>query len=99
MILNDPVVRDELMGDMDKAIKLLSTSVGIKPSSQSSTEIVLEGGLVAAILQTSKGKKLMSRTFELLEPEKRWALIPVILARVLQANPEEQSAEDKEVSL
>ena len=85
------------MADMDKAIKLLSSSVGIKPATEGSSEIILEGGLVAAILQTAKGKKLMSRTIELLQPEKRWALIPVILARVLQSDPDNQSVEDKEV--
>lgn len=101
MVLENPQARIELEADMSKAIKLLSTSIGIKPYTDgyqvNRDEVLLEGGLVAAIMQTAKGKKLMSRSIELLDPEKRWALIPVMLARVLQANPSEQSAEDKDV--
>lgn len=60
-------------------------------------EISLEGGLVAAILQTAKGKRLLSRSFQLLSPDHRWALIPAILARILQVNPSDQQEEDKQV--
>ena len=45
MILGQPQVREDLMADMDKAIKLLSSSVGIKPPVQGSApdaDIVLE---------------------------------------------------------
>jgi hypothetical protein len=36
----------------------------------------LDPAIVAIILQSSKGKKLMSRSFSLLQPQQRWALLP-----------------------
>ena len=88
MIAANEQIRAEILTDMHSAIKLLSQSVGIKASRELETEnglgglgpghvpvVALEGGLVAAILQTAKGKKLMSRSIKLLEPEKRFVLI------------------------
>jgi hypothetical protein len=40
-------------------------------AAEAEPEVLLEGSLVAAILQTTKGQKLMGRSFNLLEPEKR----------------------------
>jgi len=78
MIAANDQIRAEILTDMHSAIKLLSQSVGIKPASARDQDqglgapvVALEGGLVAAILQTAKGKKLMSRSIKLLEPEKR----------------------------
>lgn len=104
----DPYARSEILYDMDRALNLLSQSVGIRlPSSTSLTtsngvpgidgEVQLEGGLVAVLLQSAKGRKLLSRCMTLLSPEYRWALIPVILARILQTDPAEQNDEDKDV--
>jgi hypothetical protein len=102
MVAGNPVFRGEVMAEIDAAVNVLSQSLGIRPSpemthSDRPPEISLEGGLVAAILQTPKGKKLMSRSINLLMPEQRWALIPVIMARVLQADPTDQPAEDQAV--
>lgn len=79
LIANNPHARDEILIQIDRAVSLLSQSVGIRPtpegllraSSGPGSEIALEGGLVAAILQTAKGKKLMSRSINLLIPEQR----------------------------
>jgi hypothetical protein len=43
----------------------------------------LDGHHVSAILQTVIGKKLLIRALHYLSPSHRWALIPVILARIL----------------
>ncbi|CAK9250379.1 unnamed protein product [Sphagnum jensenii] len=62
-------------------------------------ELAIDGALVAALLQTVKGKKLVTRSFALLPPEKRWVLVQPVLTRVLQAEVvvglEEQGAEVK----
>ena len=64
---------------------------------QPSSEVVLEGGLVAALLQTIKGKKLISRSMRHLTTTQRWALTPVILARTLQAvNPKSADGKSSE---
>ncbi len=97
VILGNAAVREELMKDMDRAIKLLSTSVGVNYNLSGYKEVLLEGGLVAAILQTTKGKKLMCRSIELLDDEQRWALTPVILTRVLLTDHNDQLKVDKEV--
>jgi len=99
----NPMAVNEVRAQIDRAVAGLSQAVGIRMPAMGggggppAGEIALEGGLVAAILQTAKGKKLMSRSINLLPPEQRWALLPVILARVLQLDPAEQSAEEKEV--
>ena len=81
LIANNPLARDEILQQIDRAVSLLSQSVGIRPAPEGLSnrgqnpgfgpEILLEGGLVAAILQTAKGKKLMSRSINLLIPEQR----------------------------
>jgi hypothetical protein len=79
-LLDTPVVaenalnRDEVATDIRKAITGLAQSLGIRASDDeqaSHGEITLEGGLVAAILQTAKGKRLLSRSFEILPPDYR----------------------------
>jgi hypothetical protein len=47
------------------------------------SEYSLDGRHVSAILQTAIGKKLLIRGIKFLSPQHRWALIPVILARIL----------------
>jgi len=96
MVASNPIARAEIYTETDKAVALLSQSLGIR-STVNSSEISLEGGLVAAILQTAKGKKLMSRSLALLPPEQRWALLPVILARIFQSDTSIHTDEDKEV--
>ena len=80
LIVGNPPARGEILQQIDRAVSLLSQSVGIRPAHEgllrtqgpgSQPEISLEGGLVAAILQTAKGKKLMSRSINLLIPEQR----------------------------
>ena len=112
MIAADGQIRGEMLTEMHCALRLLSQSVGIKAPREQlgpngtplpphlqdpESSVALEGGLVAAILQTAKGKKLMGRTIKLLEPEKRWALMPVILARILQSDPADQPQEEQAV--
>ena len=105
---SNPQACSEIMFEVERAISLLSQSVGIRVAvagppaiaggnAPSSQEVTLEGGLVAAILQTSKGKKLMSRAIKLLVPEHRWALLPVILARLFQTPVKEQSEEEQKI--
>ena len=65
------------------------------PSGDDSVQ--LEPAQVAVILQSAKGKKLMSRAFTLLEPPQRWALLPAIIARLLQTEPKDQTEEEKDV--
>jgi hypothetical protein len=111
LVAGNPMAVDEIRAQIDRAVAALSQAVGIRLPALAadaavaslrgppvaSGEISLEGGLVAAILQTAKGKKLMSRSINLLPPEQRWALLPVILARVLQLDPSEQPIEEQEV--
>jgi hypothetical protein len=99
MVANNPIARAEIYTETDKAVALLSQSLGIRTTvgQPNSSEISLEGGLVAAILQTAKGKKLMSRSLALLPPEQRWALLPVILARIFQSDTTIHTDEDKDV--
>eukprot|EP01035_Chromulina_nebulosa_P017710 gene17710-23302_t len=93
---NNIINKDEVLTDIQRALVVLAQSLGIKnPSLTDSSNITLEGGLVAAILQTSKGKRLLSRSIQLLPPNHRWALLPAILSRVLQVNPINLPDEDK----
>ena len=66
-------------------------------ASDDSKEVQLEANIVAVIMQSAKGKKLLSRSINLLAPEHRWALLPVVIARLLSSDPNMQSTEDKEV--
>lgn len=145
-ISSDPLARNEILYEVEKAVANLAASVGVcapdpgagttgsdsSGSGSGSTgtgppasgpppvagmsgapkadstgsgntsgsgigEVKLEPTQVAVILQSAKGKKLMSRAFGLLEPDYRWALLPAILARLLLTEPKEQSDEEKEV--
>ncbi len=73
------------MNEVADALALLSRSVGILrhviPASaedsefgarRSSGDVLLEGGLVAALLQTIKGKKLIARSMRHLTTEQRY---------------------------
>lgn len=81
VIMNNEAVRADVLYQVDQAMSLLSHSLGIRvaPPSLLSTaelytggvEVTLDGALVAALLQTSKGKKLMSRSLQMLPPEHR----------------------------
>ena len=99
MIASNPEARADILNEVSSALSLLSRSVGILPQvapsgmegleelaagGSGTGEVVLEGGLVAALLQTIKGKKLISRSMRHLTATQRWALTPVILARTLQ---------------
>lgn len=104
VVVANVVSHGEIIKEIDTAINILAQSLGIRvhaaPSSETESsrgEISLEGGLVAAILQTAKGKRLLSRSLQLLPPDHRWALLPAILARILQVDPSEQQEEDKTV--
>lgn len=112
MIISNPEARADILNEVASALSLLSRSVGILPQAfptsdheesmsgvQASSEVVLEGGLVAALLQTTKGKKLITRSMRHLTTTQRWALTPVILARTLQTvnikNADGKSSEDE----
>lgn len=99
MVVADPNVRNEIATEARTSLLLLYSCIGIKltlddiiPGQPVPFEV--DWGLVAALLQTSKGKKLIGRSFRLLENEHRWTLLPVMLARLLQKEASDQTAED-----
>jgi hypothetical protein len=103
MIAANPHTRADIMMEVETAVSLLSQAIGIKPSSSNmgpptdihgDNAVEIDAGLIAAILQSSKGKKLMSRSLKLLVPQHRWALVPAILSKVLQNDPDSMSKED-----
>lgn len=67
------------------------------PIDDNNAEVKLEASVVAVIMQSAKGKKLLSRSINLLAPEHRWALLPVVIARLLSSDPSSLSDEDKNV--
>ncbi len=102
-ISSDPFARSEILYEVDRAVANLAESLGIKLPDPSETnldgkseEILLDGDIVAVIMQSAKGKKLLSRSMNVLAPEHRWALIPVIIARLLLTVPSQLSKEENE---
>lgn len=90
VVANNPLAVEEIRHEMDDAIGLLSQALGIRHSLaglQVGHEFSLDGRHIAAILQTSMGKKLLSRGLKLLAPNHRWTLVPVVLARIMVSNP------------
>jgi hypothetical protein len=72
-----PLIRDEILLEAARCQTILSKSVGVRLSDQAATPssgLQIDGGLVAALLQTSKGKKLMTRSLSLLPAEQRYFL-------------------------
>jgi hypothetical protein len=97
---------EEITNEMHGALQTLSQSLGLRVISKTVEEdgisrevdeITIESNLVGAILQTSKGKRLLSRCLVLLSPEQKWALLPAIIVRILQVNPADMKDEDKSV--
>lgn len=101
-IADNPIALEEIKREIESAINLLSQSLGIRTLAGTSphhfhngsghtlsgaSEYSLDGRHVSAILQTAIGKKLLIRGIKLLSPQHRWALIPIILARVLLPAP------------
>jgi len=71
LIASNQLAHAEIVKEIDVAIVLLSQSIGIRTNASSnssafSENFSLDGGHVGAILQTTIGKKLMSRTLKLL---------------------------------
>jgi hypothetical protein len=106
---NQAAVRADIIREAEAAVALVCRSVGLKEptntitastdflskiQTNATTGVLLDGGLVAALLQTTKGKKLMRRSICLLQASQRWTLLPVLVARILQRDPSEQSKED-----
>lgn len=99
LIASNPVAHGEIVREIESAISLLSQAIGIRTLSNSpqpsalgllggeEQDFSLDGGHVGAILQTTIGKKLMTRSLKLLTPPHRWALLPVILAKILLSPP------------
>lgn len=84
LIASNPVANEEICREIDSAVALLSQSIGIRSNSTSANpagtavpypgpeaDFSLDGGHVGAILQTTIGKKLMSRSLKLLTPPHR----------------------------
>lgn len=109
---NNAQILADIVQEATAAVALVCKSVGLKEPTNSITAstdflskiqtnatsgALLDGGLVAALLQTTKGKKLMRRSICLLQPSQRWTLLPVLVARILQRDPSDQSVEDLEV--
>jgi hypothetical protein len=104
-IQNDVYARSEILYEMDRAVANLAGALGLMiPNIDYSTtsadmttkEVSLDGDIVAVIMQSAKGKKLLSRSMNVLTPEHRWALIPVIIARLLLTDPSNQSQDEVE---
>ena len=51
----------EIQKEIEAAVTLLSQSVGIRINPAQVADFTLDGGHVSALLQTPKGKRLMSR--------------------------------------
>ena len=109
---NNAAIRTDIIQEANAAVALVCKSVGLKEptntitastdflstiQTSATTGVLLDGGLVAALLQTTKGKKLMRRSICLLQASQRWTLLPVLVARILQRDPDEQSTEDIQV--
>lgn len=84
-------ITNEIASEIDQASSVLSQTVGIRvlPSlnQDSSNSFSIDAGHLGAILQTSIGKKLISRVLSLLIPSHRWSLLPLVLARILLSPP------------
>ena len=106
---NNATLRADIIQEATSAVAMVCKSVGLKEApdeitastdfltriqSNATTGVLLDGGLVAALLQTTKGKKLMRRSICLLQASQRWTLLPVLVTRILQRDPAEQSKED-----
>lgn len=104
VIASNHLLRAEVVLHIQKALICLSQSLGIRGGqiesglgfveTASAEGFSLDGALVAALLQTVKGKRLVSRSLNLLPPEQRWLLVPVIIARILQSQPNQQTPEE-----
>lgn len=87
VVVSSPQATEEILREIDAAVALLSQAIGIRTTHIAGRhDFTLDGGHVGAILQTPKGKQLMSRSMKLLAPEHRWALLPVILARIFMSS-------------
>jgi hypothetical protein len=96
-LMSSPVVAsnalavEEIRHEMDQAVALLSEAFGIRQAAaglQVGHEFPgFDGRHLAAILQTSMGKKLLSRGLKLLPPLHRWKLVPLVVARIMISNP------------
>ncbi len=64
-----------------------------------SDTVTIDGSLIAALLQSAKGKKLIARAFGPLPPEKRWLLVPPIITRVLQTDHGASSSEERDAEV
>lgn len=90
LIQANPQAIEEIKQEIDIAVQVLSQSLGIRTIENESflgmstgASIQLDGRHIAAILQTTMGKKLLTRGLKLLSPQHRWTLIPIVLARIL----------------
>lgn len=91
MVASNPIIREEILQEARDAMALLSKCLGIKISEPAlpiarglgdtsvqafqPATLLLDGSLVAAILQTAKGKKLMNRALALLPQDQRCVLL------------------------
>lgn len=66
-------ISDHLATSLSSSI----TNSAVTPSSSSNLQI--DGGLVAALLQTTKGKKLVTRSLPILPSEQRYLIIIKII--------------------
>lgn len=97
LIASNAIAIEEIRREIESAIQVLADSLGIRTiysdpfslmsldgsTNSNNANIQLDGRHIAAILQTAMGKKLLSRGLKLLNPNQRWALIPVVLAKLL----------------
>jgi hypothetical protein len=87
IIAASPASMVEIQKEVENAMVLLSQSVGIRTNPVRVADFSLDGGHVGAMLQTPKGKKLIGQSLKHLLPEHRWALVPIVLTKLLQVVP------------
>lgn len=104
-LLTSPLIQanvqavEEIKHEIDVAVQVLSQSLGIRSIENESflglttgSTIQLDGRHIAAIIQTTTGKKLLSRGLKLLPIQHRWTLIPIVLARLFMLSTSTSSA-------
>jgi hypothetical protein len=109
-----PQAVDEIKREVEIALTLLAQSLGIRAQntlgnlgtptqqSQQQNNFSLDGRHVSALLQKLIGRKLLIRGLKLLSHAHRWALIPIILARVLlpsSSTASTRSAQDEAIQV
>lgn len=78
----------EISKERDNAITVLALSCGITPAEDNTntgnTGLKVDEELFSALISTIKGKKLIISMFGYLLPAHKWAILPLVLIKILQ---------------